>query len=139
MYICRALLKYGIANFSFGILEYCEIKDLMEREGYYFSLFKKQNVSLYNIATDPTAPMAGRNHSSETIQQMSEARLNMEGENPMLNKKHSDESRKIMSESKGGENNPMFVKITPLKLVIRCQLLNWAKQNLKGQEDPAKQ
>lgn len=113
MYISRALRKYGNEKFSFEILEYCEVKDLMAREGHYLNLFKKQNVSLYNIATDPTAPMAGRKHSPKTIQQMSEAHLKryMEGENnPFFNKKHSDELLKIMSEAKGGENNPMFGK-----------------------------
>ena len=75
MYISRALAKHGHDKFSFEILEYCEVKDLMAREGHYLNLFKKQNVSLYNIATDPTAPMAGRKHSPKTIQQMSEARL----------------------------------------------------------------
>lgn len=113
MYISRALRLHGIGKFSFEILEYCEVKELMAREGHYLNLFKKQNVSLYNIATDPTAPMAGRKHSPKSIQQMSEAHLNwyMEGgNNPFFDKKHSDESRNIMSEAKGGENNPMFGK-----------------------------
>ena len=92
MYIARALAKQGAENFSFEILEYCEVKDLMAREGYYLNLFKRQNVSLYNIATDPTAPMAGRKHSPKTIQQMAEARLKWYmggGNNPFFGKKEN--------------------------------------------------
>lgn len=37
MYIYRALLKDGHENFSFSILEYCEV-NLMERERYYLNL-----------------------------------------------------------------------------------------------------
>ena len=38
MPICQALLKHGYENFSFSILEYCEVKVLMDREGYYLNL-----------------------------------------------------------------------------------------------------
>ena len=33
--ISRALIKYGYSNFSLEILEYCDIKNLTEREQYY--------------------------------------------------------------------------------------------------------
>jgi len=32
MVICRAILKYGHSNFSFGILEYCDQTNRIERE-----------------------------------------------------------------------------------------------------------
>jgi len=38
MPICRALLKHGYENFSFSILEYCEVQDILEREGYYLNI-----------------------------------------------------------------------------------------------------
>jgi hypothetical protein len=38
MPICRALLKHGHENFSFSILEYCEEKSILEREGYYLNI-----------------------------------------------------------------------------------------------------
>lgn len=112
MYICRALLKYGNENFSFEILEYCGVKDLMEREGYYLNLFERQNVPLYNIATAPTAPMAGRKHSPKTIQQMSDAKIGLQaGENnPFSGQKHSDEILIKMSEAQKGEYNSMHGK-----------------------------
>ncbi len=34
--INNALLKYGYLNFSFSIIEFCEIKDLKNKEKYYF-------------------------------------------------------------------------------------------------------
>lgn len=41
MNISKALLKYGYSNFSLEILEYCSIKQLLDREDYYFGLLKK--------------------------------------------------------------------------------------------------
>lgn len=35
MIINKALLKYGYSKFKLEILEYCTIKDLIEREQYY--------------------------------------------------------------------------------------------------------
>lgn len=43
--ISRALIKYGYSNFSFEILEYCDISVLLEREQYYLDLLKPE----YNI------------------------------------------------------------------------------------------
>lgn len=42
MYICRSLLKHGYSNFGpfLEILEYCDIKDLLERENHYLKLLK---------------------------------------------------------------------------------------------------
>jgi group I intron endonuclease len=45
MYINRALLKDGYSSFSLYILEYCDEKDLIQREQYYFDLLKPE----YNI------------------------------------------------------------------------------------------
>ena len=38
--IDRALLKHGFSNFSFEILEYCNVKVLLEREQYYLDKLK---------------------------------------------------------------------------------------------------
>lgn len=67
MYIYRALLKYGYSNFSLEILEYCDVKDLLEREKFYFKLLKPE----YNICKEPASPMLGRTHSEETLAKMS--------------------------------------------------------------------
>lgn len=82
MPICRALLKHGYENFSFSILEYCEVKDLMDWEGYYLNILWEKDIPRYNLSKNPVAPFSGR--------------------------KHSPESLKAMSEAQTGENNPMF-------------------------------
>jgi excinuclease UvrABC nuclease subunit len=43
--IRRALLKYGHANFSLDILEYCESNMVRKREEYYINILKPE----YNI------------------------------------------------------------------------------------------
>jgi group I intron endonuclease len=61
MVIYKALLKYGYANFSLEILEYCEPSKCVEREQYYLDLLKPE----YNIL--PTAGSSfGFRHSEES-------------------------------------------------------------------------
>lgn len=43
--IYRALLKFGLQNFSLSILELCDEKDLGHREQHFINLIKPQ----YNI------------------------------------------------------------------------------------------
>ena len=43
--ICKSLVKYGYASFSFEILEYCNKNDVLVREQYYLDLLKPE----YNI------------------------------------------------------------------------------------------
>lgn len=43
--IDKALLKYGLSNFTLEILEYCDKHNVLEREQYYMDLVKPQ----YNI------------------------------------------------------------------------------------------
>lgn len=71
MLIYRALLKYGYLKFSFEILEYCEPKDLFEREKYYILLLKPA----YNISQEPSSPFLGSKHSEETKAKISKSNL----------------------------------------------------------------
>jgi group I intron endonuclease len=68
MVICKALIKYGHANFSLEILEYCSPEDLIKREQYYLDRLKPE----YNISLTAGAPMTGRNHSELTKVKISE-------------------------------------------------------------------
>lgn len=43
--IYRAILKYGISSFTFGIMEYCERHNLIEREQFYIDNVKPE----YNV------------------------------------------------------------------------------------------
>jgi group I intron endonuclease len=93
MNICRALLKHGYSNFSFEILEYCEVSELLKREKHYFDLLSPE----YNISTEPTASMLGRKHSEETLKKMLDAQ---KGENHyMFGKKHSEETINKISDA----------------------------------------
>jgi len=70
-YICSAIIKYGLNNFSLEILEYCEPDKLLIREKYYIDLGSE-----YNIIKDPTLPtMSGRQHPDKSKQIMSPTRI----------------------------------------------------------------
>lgn len=56
MVINNAILKYGYCNFKFSIIEFCEIKDLKNKEKYYFELLKPK----YNILKEPGSPSKGK-------------------------------------------------------------------------------
>lgn len=60
-----ALLKYGYSNFRLEILEYCEKKETLSREQYYFDLF----VPEYNILKVAGSTL-GFKHSQETLNHM---------------------------------------------------------------------
>jgi len=67
-YICSAIIKYGLNNFSLEILEYCEPDKLLIREKYYIDLGTE-----YNIIKDPTIPpMSGREHTNESKKKISD-------------------------------------------------------------------
>jgi group I intron endonuclease len=88
MPICRAIKKYGFANFSLKILEFCDKHSVLEREQYYMDLLKpkynlnpkagsrlgakdspvtlaKKRAFRHSVAT--LAKLRGRRHSQETL------------------------------------------------------------------------
>lgn len=60
--IKNALLKYGYAEFTLEILEYCDISELIDREQYYLNLYLPD----YNIIKTPVSSL-GYRHSEETL------------------------------------------------------------------------
>nr|YP_009663678.1 hypothetical protein [Dactylella tenuis]QCW06817.1 hypothetical protein [Dactylella tenuis] len=77
--IYQSLLKYGYSNFSIDILEYCDKKDIINREQYYFDLLKPE----YNILKTARSCL-GYKHSAEVLAKMSATR---QGKNhPMFGK-----------------------------------------------------
>jgi group I intron endonuclease len=56
MPICLSLLKYGYQNFSFTILEFCNIDDLVSREKHFFDIYFPE----YNILKTPGSPDRGK-------------------------------------------------------------------------------
>jgi group I intron endonuclease len=59
--IYRSILKYGYANFSVEIIEYCTPEKAIEREQYYLDLIQPG----YNILTK-AGSLLGFKHSEET-------------------------------------------------------------------------
>jgi len=51
-YLQNSFNKYGMDNFSFEIIEFCEISELIEKENYYINFYKSNDLNLgYNLAT----------------------------------------------------------------------------------------
>src|SRR5690242_20188652 len=114
--IYKAILKHGYSEFIIEILEYCDSKDLINREQYYidllkpeYNILKKAGSRLGSIQSEETrARMKGRKRSEETRIKMSSSKA---GENhPMFGKLHSKKTLSKMSSSKLGDKNPMFMK-----------------------------
>lgn len=102
MVICRALMKYGFSNFELYIFEYCDKKDILNREQYYFDLLKPT----YNILTVAGSSL-GVKRTEETKLKISKAlSLLPNGVNhPMFGKVLSEEIRAKMRIAKLGENH----------------------------------
>lgn len=108
--IYKALLKYGYHKFSLGILEYCDINVLIEREQYYMDSLKPE----YNICKIAGSSL-GFKHSEATKAKM---RVNNTG------KKHTSETRKKIGQSLQSikvNNIPRVIKPeTIIKISSRC-------------------
>lgn len=117
--ISRALIKYGYANFSVAVLEYCDKSDLCVREQYYLDKFNPQ----YNIlkiagsssppgavgyrgggtTPPPGASSLGFKHSEETKGKISKALKGIFAgdKSALFGRNHTKETRKKMSLKKG--------------------------------------
>jgi group I intron endonuclease len=71
--ISKSLLKYGYANFSLDIIEYCELDLLIIREQYYIDLLKPE----YNILKVANSRL-GLKHSPETLLKFKDRKLSSE-------------------------------------------------------------
>lgn len=105
--ISRALIKYGLSNFSITILEYCEISDLVIREQYYFDILNPK----YN-----TLKIAGSSlnhkHTEETKNKISTSLkgIYVKEKSALYGRTASYETKALMSLKKLKENNPLFGK-----------------------------
>jgi group I intron endonuclease len=84
----KSFLKYGEENFTFIILEECNIDNIIEREQYYLDTLKPE----YNICKVASSILG--------IKRTKETKLKMR--NSQLGKKHSKESIIKMSNSRKG-------------------------------------
>jgi group I intron endonuclease len=69
--INKALLKSGYSGFKLEILEYCDPKDVIEREQYYIDLLKPE----YNVLK-VAGSLYGHKHTKETINKIKAAAQN---------------------------------------------------------------
>jgi len=133
MYINRALLKDGYSFFSLYILEYCDKKDLIQREQYYFDLLNPE----YNIL-EIAGSSLGYKHTKEAIAKISSAlKGQLKGElNPMFGKKHTEESIAKMSGIKRSEETR--AKMSTSKTGYKHTEVTRAKMSSvkKGQTNP---
>jgi len=110
---------YGEDNFVFVVLEYCEIKDLINREQFYIDNLRPE----YNMCPVALSPIGikrseafkkkdsemhrgvlawnfGKHLSEEHKEHLKKSR---KGQRPMLGKHHSEETRKKLSEIHKGK------------------------------------
>lgn len=108
-YLVYAIKKYGKENFKSFIIEYCDIKDLNDREKYWIKEMRSHvSENGYNISWGGLNPMEGRKHTKESKKKISDA---IKGENhQMWGKKQSEESKIKNRESQLGEKSHCFGK-----------------------------
>lgn len=132
-YLQKAWNKYGASNFTFYIIELCDIYQLNERECYYIELYNTMNdVYGYNLQA---GGCGNRKISEITRYKLSQAakrkrpNKNIAGvNNPMFGKRlseeakekirqsrigtvASDETKEKLSQIRSGSNNPRCVPI----------------------------
>jgi group I intron endonuclease len=96
-----AILKYGVDNFLFYVVEYCEVDQLYDRERYYIKQWRTlASENGYNILEGGSGNQ--RNPKSpELIQKM---RMIFSGScNPNYGKTFSEERKKQMSLAQTGK------------------------------------
>lgn len=115
---------YTEINFTFEVLELCDISELTIKEQHHFDRLAQETVT-YNKGLFTDNPFRGRKHSNETINKL--RRLNTGANNKRygivmsdetkqkirlskLGKKHSDEQKRHRSIRLMGANNPNFGK-----------------------------
>ena len=116
--IYSAILKYGCANFSLDILEYCEKDVLIEREQYYLDTLKPE----YNILKVANSRLGSKQSEATKIK----ISINNKGKHDHFSgKMHTYESRKMISlnlKSLIRSNKPKVVTSeTRLKISLRSK------------------
>jgi group I intron endonuclease len=107
-YFQKAFNKYGLENFEFKLIEYCELENCKIREHYYCNLYNTHNKQKgYNIRATGL-DLKGK-MSQETIEKIKNSLKNSEkfkqrdSGKGMRGKKHSKETKLKMSNSAKGK------------------------------------
>ena len=139
--------KYGMKNFSFEVIEFCEVSVLLEREQYWMDLFKSyERDKSFNQTIKAERPLGFR-HSEKDKIKMSKIKKEQikNGLKSNLSKrlpgfKHSERTKEKIRQTKIGKLNPVFgKKLTKEERQIKGKILNsvprWNK-GLKKEQDP---
>lgn len=118
--IIKALLKYGMKNFSLIILEITDKENVLIREQFYLDEFKPE----YNILKFARNSQ-GFKHTKESIEKIKKSKIGG---------KHSDEVRKRMSITRRGESNNFFGKKHTEETILKLKeiALGRTTSNRKG-------
>ncbi|MDB5716324.1 MAG: hypothetical protein JWO15_3721 [Sphingomonadales bacterium] len=92
------MIKHGYYNFSLEIIEYCEPKDVINREQYYLDLLQPE----YNVLKI-AGSRQGHKLSEESKAKISAATKG--DKHPLYGKTHTEETRAKMAEAKKGNKN----------------------------------
>lgn len=90
----------NISEWTYKVLEYCDVDKLDEREQYYIELYDTMN----NGYNSDTGGHLNRKLSNEARQKFSGSG------NPFYGKHHTEEQKRKLSEAMKGENNPLYGK-----------------------------
>lgn len=136
-YLQSSWNKHSSQSFRFEVLEYCELKDLVEREKWWIALLGTKTPKGYNIC-DPENGRYGIPVSVETRVKLStankgrkyppytpERRAKIGAAN--RGRKHSLEARANMSDSKKGKPSPMLGKILTPETKAKLSAANIGK------------
>jgi group I intron endonuclease len=102
--IYNSLIKYGVDNHIFEIIEFCDVVNLKERERHFQEFYNSVNNGLNCFYSSTTNKL--KKHSEETIKIMS--MKSSDNKNSFYGKKHTEESLKKISDSSKGVNNPNY-------------------------------
>lgn len=114
--VSKALLKYGYAGFILEIIEYCVLKNLIQREQYYINLFKPE----YNILK-VAGSLLGFKHSESTKERLA---------NLYTGRKISEQVKAKMSDTQKGRVHTLEAKAKMRISKIGLNLSEEHKANL---------
>jgi len=109
---------YGKDNFTWEILERCDVEFLLDREQFWMDQTKCYDRTIgFNNCIKSDRPL-GYKHTEDAKRKMSKLKLGRKLSQEQIDKisksntgrKMDEESKRKMSESKSGEKNPMFGK-----------------------------
>lgn len=144
--IYLSILNNGYSNFSLTILEYCDIKDTINREQFYIDLIKP-TMNILQIAGNSY----GYKHTEDSLEKMSIIKKNtyLGPGNNFYGKSHTPENKKLLSElakARPKSNNAKsviltdsnyeiiqeFDSMTALSLYLKADKANLAKHRDLG-------